>query len=72
MRDRLTSLKFFRNMRNLFFCLFVVSLAEAVILLFDIFLWKHRYLFSAITLLAASLIMGFLSYYFHRRFRLRE
>jgi len=72
MRDRLRSLKFFRNMRNVAFCLCTVSLLQSLFLLINFLIWGHNFLISGLSFLVLAIFFGFLAYYYHGRFRCRE
>ncbi|MCX6639157.1 MAG: hypothetical protein NTW14_01575 [bacterium] len=72
MRDRLTSLKFFRNIRNLLVCLFIIFMAESIFLFFNVFVWKHHFIVSAGLFLIAAILSGYLAYYYHGRFHSHE
>jgi len=72
MRDRLTSLKFFRAMRNIFFCLSGVLILEAGFLLFNFFLGRQDLLLYGLLFIALSGAAGYLAFYYHGRFRCRD
>ncbi|MBU0519031.1 hypothetical protein KJ564_08865 [bacterium] len=72
MHDRLSSLKFFRAMRNIFFCLSGVFLLEASFLLLNFFLGRQDFLNLGLLFMALSGAAGYMAYYYHGRFRCRE
>ncbi len=72
MRDRLTSLKLFRALRNLLFCLAVVFAIEAAFLLVNFVTGSSSYLIPGVAFLVLAVLCAYFSLYFHGRFRSRE
>lgn len=72
MRDRLKSLKFYRAMRNLFFLLSAVCLLEAGFLFVNTIFGGHKFIIQGVVFLILTVILGFVSFYYHSRFRCRD
>jgi hypothetical protein len=72
MRDRLKSIKLYRAMRNLFFLLSAVCLLEACFLFFNTIFGGHHFIIQGVIFIILTVILGFVSYYYHSRFRCRD
>jgi len=72
MRDRLKSVRFSRNIRNITFCLSLIFFVEFVFLFYH-WLWQgHRFLIQALVFLVLGTAAGLAAVHFHGRFRMRN
>ena len=72
MRDRLKSVRFSRNLRNISFCLSLAFLLEFVFLFYHWLRHGHRFLIQALIFLVLGAAAGLSALYFHGRFRSRD
>jgi len=72
MRDRLSSLKFYRKLRNLSFSLSAIFFFLAIALIFNSLGTEENYAVTAIVFGSAAFIGAFVALYAHGRFRSRD
>ncbi len=72
MRDRLTSVKTSRTIRNISLCLCLIFLLEFLFLLIHSLIHGHKIHLSPFIFLFLAALTGYLTYYYHHRFRSRE
>ncbi len=72
MRDRLKSVKFSRNLRNIAFCFSLIFLLEFIFLFYHWLRQGHRFLIQALVFLVLGAAAGLSAMYFHGRFRMRD
>jgi len=72
MHDRLKSVKFSRNLRNISFCLSLIFFLEFIFLFYHWMRQGNRFLLQALVFLILGAAAGLAAVHFHSRFRMRD